>query len=246
MDTAPLAKAITCPIIALFIVLATPFPAPSTEFLYVHNTYSGDISKIAIPKHEVVATIPIGRSMDYITPSPDEQILYVNRIETLGVGRAPNIGTSGELIALSTKTDQILWRMDLDGMPHHMAVSKDGKHTKTVHLPALPENVEIPQFYPHNVNHGIELTPDEKLLFVNASIVDYVAVYTHPRLELQKTIPVGTEPNSIRFSNDGTYAYISNRKSDEISVIHVADLEERKRIPIGNYPQRMAVISIDY
>lgn len=337
-------------ILNAFIAFVIAPSSTAAEFLYVHNTYSGDISKISIPQHEVVATIPIGLYMDYVVASPDQQILYVNRIETLGVGRAPNIGTNGELIALSTVTDKIAWRMDLDGMPHHMAVSKDGKqvfvpyydtwwiavidvekrevvkkifaghgshgtrlspdgrrlyvgsmmydtlsivdteklevvaqipfqqgvrpfvfpadesiayvqqsrlhgfevvdlktrkHLKQVHLPPLPDDVELPQFYPHNVNHGIELTPDETLLFVNASIADYVAVYTHPALALKKTIPVGREPNAIKFSKDGQFAYVSNRRSDDVSVISVTDLKEINRISVGMYPQRMAVVSIE-
>ena len=120
------------------------------------------------------------------------------------------------------------------------------KHIRTVSLPPLPENVEIPQFYPHNVNHGIELTPDESLLFVNASIADYVAVFTHPGLELQKTIPVGRDPNSIKFSKDGRFAYVSNRRSDEVSIIDVDAQTEIDRIPVGKYPQRMAVVSVDF
>ncbi len=336
-------------ILNALIALALAPASTAAEFLYVHNTYSGDLSKISIPEHEVVATIPIGLYMDYVIAAPDQQVLYVNRIETLGAGRAPNIGTSGELIALSTTTNEILWRMNLDGMPHHMAVSKDGKqvfvpyydtwwlavidvekreivkkvfaghgshgtrlspdgkrlyigsmmydtlsildtetltittqipfqqgvrpfvfpadesivyvqqsrihgfdvvdlktktHIKRVNLPPLPDDVELPQFYPHNVNHGIELSPDESLLFVNASIADYVAVYTHPTLDLKTTIPVGREPNAIKFNKNGQFAYVSNRRSDEISVISVPDLKEIKRIQVGKYPQRMAVVSI--
>lgn len=324
-------------------------PVAAVELLYVHNTFSGDISVIEIPKHEIVNTIDIGYYMDYVTPSPDQDILYVNRIESIGLDRAPNVGVSGELIALSTKTDKPLWRVELDGMPHHMSASKDGKHVfvpyydtwyvavvsveekrvikkiavghgshgtklspdgkrlyvgsmmndtmtiidtgtfeiidqipfndgvrpfdfddkeqvlyvqqsrlhgfevvdlpkrewkKTVYLPDLPESVQLPKFYPHNVNHGIALTPDEELLFVNGSIVDYVAVYTHPDLQLIKTIPVGTEPNSIAFSKDGKYAYVTNRKSDDLSVISVEELEEVKRIKLGKYPQRMAVVTV--
>lgn len=103
-------------------------PAAAKQYLYVHNTFSGDISKISIPEHEVAGTIEIGHYMDYVNKSPDGRTLYVNRIYgDLPGARAPNVGVDGELIAIDTGTDRIRWRLDLDGMPHHMSVSKDGR-----------------------------------------------------------------------------------------------------------------------
>ncbi|MCI0487249.1 MAG: beta-propeller fold lactonase family protein [Blastocatellia bacterium] len=328
--------------------ISTAGQSETDEFLYVHNTYSGEISKISIPGHEVVGSIKIGLYMDYVAASPAGDILYVNRVDSMGVD-IPVLGESGELVAISAATDEILWRMKLDAMPHHMSVSRDGrfvfvpyynswwlavvdvekrevikkiyvgngphgtrlsadgkrlyvgsmmndvlsiidteklevigripfgdgvrpfdftddekmlyvqlsrlhgfevvdlqarKKIRTVPLPPLPENVKIPEFYPHNVNHGLLLSPDEKLLFANGSIMDYVAVYLHPELELIKTIPVGREPNSIAFSKDGRYCYVSNRKSDDLSIISVSELKEIKRLKVGRYPQRMVVIKV--
>ena len=59
--------------------------------------------------------------MDYLAVSPDGNTIYVNRIEgDLPGSRAKNIGVSGELIAIDSKSDKILWKMKLDGMPHHI------------------------------------------------------------------------------------------------------------------------------
>ena len=336
--------------VALLAVCGAPALAAAAEILYVHNTWSGEISKIAIPRNEVIGTIPIGLYMDHVTASPDGRILYVNRIESLGEGRAPNIGVSGEVIAVSTANDQVLWRVALDeGMPHHMTVTNDGKllfvplydtwwlavidtekHSVikkiffghgghgtelsadgkrlyvgsmmndqigiidvatlelvdrigfrdavrpfaitadesrmyvqqswlhgfvvvnlatrekmfTVPMPTLGRPVQEPDFYPHNVNHGIALTPDEKLLFANGSAIDLVSVFTHPTLEHVKSIPVGRDPNAIAFSKDGRFAYVSCRGDDTLSVIDVAKLEEVKKLSLGDYPQRMVVVSV--
>ncbi|MFP6597627.1 MAG: hypothetical protein VCC01_09240 [Candidatus Hydrogenedentota bacterium] len=79
--------------------------AHGKEFLYIHNTYSEEISKISIPEHEVVGEIEIGFYMDYVNKSPDNKTLYVNRIKgDLPGSRARNIGVSGELIAIDTAT----------------------------------------------------------------------------------------------------------------------------------------------
>ena len=108
--------------------ILTSGQAAAKEILYIHNTYSGVVSKISIPEHEVLGEIEIGYYMDYLAASPDGKILYVNRIDgDLPGARARNVGVSGELIAVSTRTDEILWRVTLDGMPHHMSVSPDGR-----------------------------------------------------------------------------------------------------------------------
>jgi YVTN family beta-propeller protein len=115
---------------------------------------------------------------------------------------------------------------------------------REVLLPPLSPEVPLPKFYPHTYNHGLELTPDQKLLFAAGSAGGYVCVYRVPDLSLLATIPVGKEPNWIVFNKDGTYAYVSNRKSNTVSVISVSELKQIKQIPVGNYPQRMRTAAI--
>jgi YVTN family beta-propeller protein len=336
----------------MFIALAVLSIAPiadAKEYLYVHNTDSGEITKISIPDHEVVGEIEIGFYMDYLAKSPDNMTLYVNRIYGDMPGAlADNIGEDGEIIAVDTATDEIKWRMDLDGMPHHMSVSKDGKHMyvpyydtwwlavidlearqiikkifighgghgtkvsadgerlyvgsmmndllividtrtlervnmfgfrdgvrpfafpkdesviyvqqswlhgfvvldpdtrekRTVHLPTLGKEVPEPMFYPHNVNHGLALNPDESELWAVGSALGFVAVYTHPELEHVANVTVGEDANSIQFSGDGAFAYVTNREGGDLSVIDTATYKEVKRIPLGDKPQRMVVIDV--
>ncbi len=341
--------ALRAPSLLAALLLLSTSAAAAKEYLFVHNTRSGEISKISIPEHEVVDSFEIGLYMDYLAPSPDGKVLYVNRIDSLAPEQGLNIGETGELIALDPVGGAVLWRLPLDGMPHHMSVSKDGRYVfvpyydtwwlavvdtrsrqvvekvflghgshgtklspdgkrlyvgsmmndtisivntetferedripfddgvrpfaltadeetlyvqlsrhhsfevvdvdarrpvRRVQMPELPDNIQIPDFYPHNVNHGIALTPDERFLLANGSIADYVVLYSHPELELQKVIPTGDDPNSISFSGDGRFAYVTNRGSDDLSIIDVAEMREVKRLPLGDYPQRMAVIDI--
>jgi YVTN family beta-propeller protein len=335
----------------LFLLACCAWTVRAEEILYIHNSESGEVTMISIPGHEIIGRIQIGQWMDYLAASPDGRILYVNRINSLGntPNSPPNIGETGELIAVSTANNEILWRVQLDGMPHHQAVSKDGRYVfvpyydtwwlavvdtekravvkkifighgghgtklspdgkrlyvgsmmyhylatidteklemidripfsdgvrpyvftkdekllyvqlsrmhgfvvvdfpakkliKTVELPKLAPDVKIPQMYPHTVNHGIALTPDEKLLFANGSVANYVCVYTHPELKLIKTIPVGKDPNYVIFSKDGKYAYVTNRQSNDLSIIDVEKLQEVKRLNLGRYPQRMVIINV--
>jgi YVTN family beta-propeller protein len=121
---------------------------------------------------------------------------------------------------------------------------KQDKIVGDVHLPDLPAGTELPEFYPHTYNHGLEITPDEKYLFAAGSAGNYVCVYSLPELELKATIPVGKEPNWIYFDKAGKYAYVSNRVSNTLSVISVAELKELKQIPVGTYPQRFKTVVV--
>jgi YVTN family beta-propeller protein len=319
------------------------------EFLYLENTDDGTISVIDIPGHTVVSTINLGTYLDDVCASSDGTTLYANRINGLGFDLSKRIGESGEIIAISTATEKVLWRTRVGGWPHHLTLSADdrllyvplydrqwmeiidtkqmrvvkhfpigigghgtqlspdgkrlyvgsmfldmlsvfdletlkpvkrlpfrdavrpfaftrdektlfvqlsrlhgfqvvdlpsGRLVREVALPELSADVELPSFYPHTYNHGLALSPDEKLLLAAGSVAGYVCAYRVPDLELLATIPVGKEPNWIVFSHDGTYAYVSNRKSDNLSVISVPELKEVKRIPVGKYPQRMRAVVV--
>lgn len=330
-------------VLALFLATAVP----AKEYLYIHNTDSGTVSKIAIPEHEVVSTIDVGLQIDYLAKSPDNRVLYVNRIELID----PELGKwgdSGELIAFDTRTDEELWRVQLDGMPNHHTVSADGRYVyvpyfndywlavvdteqravvdkifvgmgghvtklspdgkrlyvgsmywnhiaivdlekremierlnfpelvrpfeftqdesrlyvqlsslhgfvevdrqtgeRQTHLLPDPEGLAVPgERYPRTVNHGIELIKDETELWIVATAIDQLMVYSHPELELVTSIPVGSYPNAVTFDGDQRYAYTGNPRSNDVSVVDTATYREIARIPVGLYPQRMVVIDV--
>jgi YVTN family beta-propeller protein len=332
--------------VLLFISLLIAPAVRAEERVYVGNTDSGDLSVISVPKLEVIRTIKVGTFPDDVIASHDGKIVYANRIQSSGNPLSKRAGESGEIIAISTETDEILWRTDIKGWPQHLALSPDdsrlyvalydrlgidivdtnkhevigrlpaalGSHgmkvspdgqrlyvgsmfmslllvidlksgqpvkripfkdavrpfaftrdqkrmyvqlsrlhgfevvdldqskvIRRVDLPALPPDAKLPEFFPNTYNHGLRMTADEKLLFANGSVGNYVCVYSQPGLELLKTIAVGKDPNWIVFSRDGRLAFISNRGSDTVSVISVDELREIKQIPVGKYPQRMTV-----
>jgi DNA-binding beta-propeller fold protein YncE len=121
---------------------------------------------------------------------------------------------------------------------------KAGKTVRTVNLPALPAGTRLPDRWPFNVSHGLELSPDDKYLLAAGSIVGSVEVYSQPELRHLKTIKVGEDPNWIVFSSDGRYAYVSCRRAGEISVIDMRSLSELKRIRnVGKGPARMRIVN---
>lgn len=334
--------------VALFAAI-TAVSADAAPYLYVENGQTGDVAVISIPQHEVVGMFEVGPTTDDVIGSPDGRVAYVNR--GIDTGHALGFPEKGEVVAVSTYDDSILWRLPIeDGWPHHMSISADGrllymplfdepyvividtekqaitdridilwgghgtrlspdgkrlyvgsiltqsmyvidlsdnslenlisfpegvrpfafneaetilytqlsrvhgfavtdlesgKMLRTVELPGLPEDFETPEAFPHNVNHGLELSPNEKYLLAAGSAVNVVAVYSHPDLRLLKTIDVGHDPNWIVFSPDSRFAYVSNRGADSVSVIEMDSLSEVRRVDTkGKAPARMRVIDV--
>lgn len=114
-----------------------------------------------------------------------------------------------------------------------------------VNLPLPPSgSPTLPREFPHTVNHGLALTPDGGFIMAAASLDRFVAVFDASTFQLVTTIPVGDEPNWIIFDSDGDRAFVSNRASDEISVISTHAWTEIERMKVGIYPQRMAVTQV--
>ncbi len=115
---------------------------------------------------------------------------------------------------------------------------KDGRITKTIHLP-VPPGVSHQPAFPHTAHHGLALTPDGRHICVAGTVADYAAILSVPELDLLATIPTGKEPSWVIPSLDGKYCYVSARKGNTVSVISIAERKEIARVPVGNYPQRM-------
>jgi YVTN family beta-propeller protein len=117
-----------------------------------------------------------------------------------------------------------------------------GRTIRTVQLP-MPAGHALPDSMPVTANHGLRITADGRFLIANGSMVDLVAVYALPDLSLVGTIPVGQDPNWDTVSPDGTRLYVSNRGSDDVSVIDIATKREIARIKVGRYPERMTAMA---
>ena len=115
---------------------------------------------------------------------------------------------------------------------------KKNRVSMTVHLPKLPADTPEEKVW-NTVDHGLEITHDETHIVTVATTGNYAAVHRLPSLELVGIVPVGKEPSWVIVSDDGTLAFVSSRKSDEVSVISIPDAKEVKRVKVGRHPQRM-------
>jgi DNA-binding beta-propeller fold protein YncE len=115
--------------------------------------------------------------------------------------------------------------------------------TRTVQMPDI-EGLPTPceDRYPFTIDHGIEITPDQKYLIALATTGHYVAVFSYPDLSFIKHIKVGREPSYLVVSKDSTLCYVSCRRSHETHIIDLSTLTVAHVMEkVGVYPQRLVL-----
>jgi len=185
--------------------LVAPTALAAQEYLYVGNSLGGDISVISIPAHKVVRTIPesvVGNHPDDVIASRNGDVLYISRLDV------------NDVIAVSTATEQMLWRVEVPGVPNHLTLSPDEQF---LYVPIYDKGLlAVVDTKTHQVvttldvgkgPHGTQLGPTGKHLYIGnmeSNDVAVVEVGTH-RLEKRIPLPEGVRPFLI--SRDEKYLY---------------------------------------
>jgi YVTN family beta-propeller protein len=204
------------------------------EFLYVENTDSGDISVISVAKLEVVATIKIGLFPDDVTASSDGRVVYANRVQSMRHPFSKHAGESGEVVAISTDTDAILWRASVHGWAQHLALSADDRR---LYVPLYDHMwIEVVDTEKHEVvdripaamgSHGMRLSPDGRRLYVGSMFMDVLLVIDLKSGRPVKRIAFKDAVRPFAFTHDEKLLYV------QLSRLHgfqVVDLEHNKII----------------
>lgn len=221
--------------------------SPDARYLYVSINSERHAAVLDTETRRVAATFPTGPLPHGMRMSPDG-------------GHVLNGAMGSDRITIAdASTFEVVRRIELDEAVRPFTITSDGKKlytqlsrfhgfveidmdsgriTKSVHLP-VPDGVTAQKSYPHTAHHGIELVLNDRYLCIAGTVAHYVALVSHPELDLMATIDVGEEPSWIVASLDGESCYVSSRVSDTVSIISVRDRAEVERISVGDYPQRM-------
>ena len=226
--------------------------SPDGKLVYITIVSGPYVVIVDAVRHAVIDSVDVGFGPHDIEVSRDGKTGYVGLIrgtdvtifdtQTRKVIRKVAMGQNVRPIALSHDETQLFVQLS-----HTHAVTvvdpKTGKILRKVPMP-VPAGMTLPDTLPIDVNHGLRVTHDGKFLIANGSLVNLVAIFSIPDLKLVATVPVGHDPNWIVISPDGSRAFVSNRQSDDVSVIDLATRKEVARVKTGNYPQRMASVNV--
>jgi YVTN family beta-propeller protein len=206
-------------IIAAFTAPAS-LSAQAGEFLYLGNSLGGDISVIAIPSHKVVGTIPatvVGNHPDDVIASRKGDVLYISRLDV------------NDVIAVSTATEQVLWRAEVPGVPNHLTLSPDERF---LYVPIYDKGLlAVIDTKTHQVvttidvgkgPHGTQLGPTGKHVYVGNMESNDVAVVDVATNKLEKRIRVPEGVRPFQLSRDEKYLYAQLSKLHGFVVVDLA------------------------
>ena len=229
--------------LAAVLLAPSPAAAQAKEYLYVANTLGGDISVVEIPSHKVVATIParvVGNSPDDVISSRDGDVLYVSRLDTKDV------------IAISTATEQVLWRTEVGGVPNHLTLSTDERFlfvplydkgllavvdTKSHQVVARPEVGKGA--------HGTLLGPGGKSVYVGMMEANQVAVVDATSHKVQRIIPLPEGVRPFQVSPDETTLYAQLSKLHGFVVVSLKDGRVAKTVALPTLGQPVPVATLE-
>jgi YVTN family beta-propeller protein len=212
------------------VVIAGQVAAQTKEYLYVGNTLAGTVSVIEIPTHKVVGTIPatvVGNGPDDVISSRNGDVLYISRLDTKDV------------IAVSTATEQQLWRADVGGTPNHLALSRDERF---LYVPVYDKGeLAVIDTKSHAVikrldvgkgAHGTILGPSGKYIYVGMMEANQVAVIDVATNTVKKIIhmPEGVRP--FQLSPDEKLLYAQLSKLHGFVVLDLARDSVIKTVPM--------------
>jgi YVTN family beta-propeller protein len=167
----------------------------------------------------------------------------VNLIDLKTLAYAAEIPVGGVPRPLAVTRDEKTLYCALSDL--HGFVIADIPARKVIHkveLPALPPGAKFP--VPNTPTHGLELSPDEKELWVTSCATDTMYVIDTQSRRIVGKVGVGKGPNWVCFSPDGRYCCVSNVLSDDVSILETAKRREVARVPVGKLPKRLVVANV--
>jgi YVTN family beta-propeller protein len=225
--------------------------SPDGKRVYVTIVSTSYVDIVDVARHVVVDSVDVGIGPHDVLFSADGKHVYVGLIRgnkvtifdatTHAIIRQIPFGAGVRPIALTRDEKRLFVQLSyLDGFV--VVDPATGETIRQIQMPLAPGRTR-PDSMPVTADHGLRITADGRYLIANSSVSNLAAIYALPGLSLVGTIPVGTDPNWVTLSPDGKRFYVSNRGSDDVSVIDIATRREVARIKVGQYPQRMTAVA---
>jgi YVTN family beta-propeller protein len=114
------------------------------------------------------------------------------------------------------------------------------KEVQRIALPEVPPAERHTEMLQGSPSHGIGVTPDGRMLWVNSKMNSYVYAYSLPDLKLLGGVKVGDHPDWLTFTPDGKQLYVANAGSNSVSVVDTQNRKEVTQIRVGQVPKRNA------
>jgi YVTN family beta-propeller protein len=229
-------------------------PAPVLALnAYITNYSSNTVSGIDTATNTVIATVPVGRAPYGVAVTPDGSRVYVTN----------NVDSSVSVIA--TATNMVIGSpIPVGPSPLGVAVTPDGSRayvanieSDTVTVINTTTNTVVPPPIPVGPRPvGVAVTPDGSKVYVgNLGNFDpscgpvpckpgTLSVISTVSNTVIKTIPVGSLPQGVAVTPDGSRVYVAGYLASDVGAVWVIDTATDTVITlvtVGNNPRGVAV-----
>jgi YVTN family beta-propeller protein len=222
---------------------------PDGRFVYVAIADRGVADVIDTAAGKVVRSLEVGRNPHNCYCPAGAKHVYVTSIRDrlirqfdFGGGHrlVQTVTFDGDVRPLCVTRDEkrlFVALADLHGFA--WADLATGRAVERVERPLPPP--ERRSKFAYMNTHGLDLTPDNRELWVTSFIGNGLMVFDvtgrTPRYVM--TVPVGDGPNWLAFSPDGRFAYSANAGVDTVSIVDTAARKALAEIKVGPVPKRL-------
>lgn len=184
--------------------------------------------------------IPTGHKPRRLLAAPDGTRLY-----------ALLSAAEGEVLAIDTRSGEIVARLILGGTLRAMALSGDGRYllvsrfdTDTV---IVVDTVSFTPVATHAVTtgYGLLLHPTRPLAYSMASFDDTVYVLDLERGTVVRELTYGQWPTAAVFSPDQRHLYVVQEESDSVARIDAVTHALTLKIAVGSEPVDAVALALD-
>lgn len=111
------------------------------------------------------------------------------------------------------------------------------KEVARIDMPEIPAAERHTEGLQGSPGHGIGVSPDGRQLWMCSKVNSHVYAYSLPDLKYLGGVHVGSHPDWLTFSPDGTL-YVANAGSNSVSVVDTKAMREITRVAVGQVPKR--------
>jgi YVTN family beta-propeller protein len=222
---------------------------PDGRFVYVAIADRGVADVIDTAAGKVVQSVEVGRHPHNCYCPAGAKHVYVTSIAERrvcafdfnhGHRLTQTVTFDGNVRPLCVTRDEKRLFVALEGLHGFgWADLTTGREVERVKRPLPPP--EQRSKFAYLDTHGLELTPDNRELWVTSFIGNGLMVFDVTSSEPQyvTTVAVGDGPNWLTFSPDGRFAYAANAGANSISIVDTAARKAVAEIKVGPVPKRL-------
>jgi len=217
-------------------------------------TAPGAVDVIDVPTLKNVKTIPVKGNAHNVYVTPDGKFVVVGSV----VGKSVTVIDESALkpvwdiefdegvrpIAFERLADGSTGRMFVQLSNVHGFAVVDFKTHKERQRIILPDEPRRGNAHSGAPSHGIGVSPDGKMLWVDSSVASGVFVFSLPDLKLLGNVATGSTPDWLTFTPDSRFVYVANAGENYVSAVDTQALREVARIAVGEVPKRNGTVTL--